>query len=220
MVEHVWSTRGPVADCGTYRYTTGSGKDRRVHTWQFAAVRLEGPLPHMLLDARANNTFLGSNLPATFSADQRVSLGGEFDRHFDLYCPQGYGFDAFYLFTPDLMAHLIDHTQALDVEFVDEWMLLYSRGGLSPTEPRTWERLAQISDTVARLMRDRSRSYRDPRVAEQNRQALAAVGPVAGPPSIAPQGRRLRRGVAWRSIVFTAVVIIGYQLLRHLVNSD
>ncbi|SDD93429.1 hypothetical protein [Auraticoccus monumenti] len=217
VLEHVWSTDGPVADCGRYRYTTGSGKESKVHQWQFAAIRLEGPLPHMLLDARANNTFMGSNLPTSFDRDQRISLGGEFDRHFDLYAPDQYGHDAFYVFTPDLMAHLIDETHAFDVEFVDDWMFLYTRYDLSVAEPATWERLARISDTVTARMRDRSRTYRDLRVADQAQAPLppgmVAHAPVHAPHAIAPQGRRLRRKRYWLP---TALIVGGWFAFQAL----
>lgn len=218
VLEHVWSTDGPVADCGGYRYTTGSGKDSTTHHWQFAAVRLEGPLPHMLLDARANNTFMGSNLPTSFDRAQRISLGGEFDRHFDLYAPAEYGHDAFYVFTPDLMAHLIDETHAFDVEFIDDWMFLYTRHQLPVVDPGTWERLARISDTVTARMRDRSRTYRDLRVTEAAPAPLppgmVAHAPVQAPRAIAPQGRRLRRKGYWLPTVLIVVGWFAFQALR------
>ncbi|WP_114559169.1 hypothetical protein [Desertihabitans aurantiacus] len=214
VVEHVWSTRGPVADVGTYRYTTGSGKNRSTHTWRFAAIRLDGHLPHLLLDAKVNNTFLGSNLPTLFAKEQRLGLGGEFDRHFDLYSPEQYGHDAFYIFTPDLMAHLIDETAAFDVEVVDDWMFLYTRNQLRITDPATWQRLARISDTVSARMRDRSRSYRDDRVPPPPGVA-GASGRIRGPQAIAPQGRRLKRRVAWVPVVLVA----GYMVLRFVMDA-
>ncbi|RCK70776.1 hypothetical protein DT076_05110 [Desertihabitans brevis] len=214
VVEHVWSTRGPVADVGTYRYTTGSGKNRTTHTWQFAAIRLDGHLPHLLLDAKVNNTFLGSNLPTLFAKEQRLSLGGEFDRHFDLYSPEQYGHDAFYIFTPDLMAHLIDETAAFDVEVVDDWMFLYTRHQLRLTDPATWQRLARISDTVSARMLDRSRSYRDDR-APLPPGVAGASRHVRGPQAIAPQGRRLKRRVAWLPIV----LVVGYMVVRFVAET-
>lgn len=218
VLTHVWSSDGPVADCGTYCYTTGSGKNRTTHRWQFAAVRLAGPLPHMLLDAKANNTFFGSNLPAAFHRNQRISLGGEFDEHFDLYCPQSYGHDAFYVFTPDLMAQLIDQTSAFDVEFVDDWMFLYTRQDLSVTDPGTWHRLARISDTITARMRDRSRSYTDQRVpaAATPGAAPLGAGPVRGPRTVAPQGRRLRRKRVWLPLVLVG----GWMLLNLFGQAD
>lgn len=52
---HVWSENGLLADCGTYKWVTGSGKNRSTHSWNFAAFRLPQAMPHILLDAKANN---------------------------------------------------------------------------------------------------------------------------------------------------------------------
>src|SRR5690606_7535742 len=110
---------------GNLRYVTGSGKSRSVHQWGFLAVGLDRRLPHMVLDSRANNRMLGlSNLPAGFRRDQILSLEGDFDRYFTLYCPKEYERDALYVFTPDLMALLIDEAAPYDVEVVDHWMLV------------------------------------------------------------------------------------------------
>ncbi len=88
-------------EVANYRYETGSGKNKATHKWGYVALRLDAPLPHIVLDAVGNNgLFGGSNLPVHFGADQRLSLEGDFDRYFALYCPTGYERDALYLFTP------------------------------------------------------------------------------------------------------------------------
>ena len=46
------------------------------------------------------------------------TLEGDFDRHFTLYAPDGYGRDALYLLTPDLMSRLIDSARAFDVSLL------------------------------------------------------------------------------------------------------
>src|SRR5690625_697679 len=73
-----------------YRYDTGSGKSRTTHRWGYVAIRLDVPLPHIVLDALGNNGLFGSNLPNRFDADQRLSLEGNFDDYFALFCPEGY----------------------------------------------------------------------------------------------------------------------------------
>jgi hypothetical protein len=133
-----------------YRYTTGSGKNRSTHTWGYVAVKLDVPLPHIVLDATGNNGLFGSNLPATFDKDQRLSLEGDFDRFFSLYCPTGYETDALYLFTPDIMARFIDNAAALDVEIVDDWLFLYAKRDFSTLDPATWAWLFSVVGAVAR----------------------------------------------------------------------
>ncbi|HET8928800.1 MAG TPA: hypothetical protein VFN24_13355, partial [Microbacterium sp.] len=128
-----------------YRYTTGSGKNRTTHEWGYVAVRLDVPLPNIVLDATGNNGLFGaSNLPSSFDRDQRLSLEGDFDRYFSLYCPEGYERDALYLFTPDIMARFIDSAAALDVEIVDDWLFLYAKRDFSTLDPATWAWLFSV----------------------------------------------------------------------------
>ncbi|UJP09573.1 hypothetical protein L2X99_14295 [Microbacterium sp. KUDC0406] len=192
---------------GNYQYTTGSGKNSTTHHWGYIAVKLDVPLPNIVLDALGNNA-LGSNLPASFSKDQRLSLEGDFDRYFTLYCPQGYERDALYLFTPDIMARFIDHAAQLDVEIVDDWLFLYMQRPVSTVDAPTW---AWLFGTVGALLTkfDQWARWRDDHLTAAPAVAAAPtpvgvpapaalpfappVGMLAPPPGVAPQGRRLRR---------------------------
>lgn len=163
-----------------YRYTTGSGKNRTTHTWGYVAIKLDVPLPHIVLDALGNNGLFGSNLSASFDKDQRLSLEGDFDKYFSLFCPQGYEADALYLFTPDIMARFIDNAAALDVEIVDDWLFFYSKRPLSTTDPATWAWMFSVVGAVLDKLAQWSR-WRDDRL----RLDAAAPG-NAGPGSAAP----------------------------------
>ena len=131
ITEHLYRSEGRYLDIGNYEYTTGSDRQRQVHRWGYLALRLDRTLPHMVLDATGNNSIFGlSNLPASFDRKQVLSLEGDFDRYFTLYCPSQYERDALYVFTPDLMALLIDETQHFDVEIIDDWLFAYSASAL------------------------------------------------------------------------------------------
>lgn len=169
----VRGTRPRFVEFGNYQYTTGSGKEQTTHRWGYVAVKLSTPLPHIVLDATSNNALFGSNLPASFDKAQRLSLEGDFDRHFALYCPQGYERDALYLFTPDIMARFIDHAAALDVEIVDDWMFLYAKRDFSTLDPATWAWLFSVVGAFLDKFAQWER-WRDDRLA-----AAAAPAPVA-----------------------------------------
>jgi len=198
-IDHIMRAAPRFLDIGNFRYTTGSGKNRSVSTRGFLALRLDRRVPHMLLDARANNSFLGSNLPVTFSSQQVLSLEGDFDRHFTLYCPRQYERDALYVFTPDLMALLIDEAGAFDVEVIDDWMFVYSQTPFRMGDPATMLRLLRIVDTVGAKTVDRTDSYADERIGNR------AIDVVA------PQGARLRAGIPWAGVLI-GVVAIGLWL--------
>lgn len=227
-----------------YRYTTGSGKNQQTHHWGYVAVKLDTPLPHIVLDATSNNGLFGSNLPLAFDKDQRLSLEGDFDRYFSLYCPADYERDALYLFTPDIMARFIDNAAALDVEIVDDWLFLYAKRDFSTLDPQTWAWLFSVVGALLDKFAQWAR-WRDERLAADrmipdaaapSTAALAAAAglgatPATGgaaasvpftppldalrpPPGVAAQGRRLQRGVPWVPIVVGGVVVLFWIVVQ------
>ncbi len=198
---------------GNYQYTVKSGKNSTTYQWGYVAVKLDVPLPNIVLDARGNNSVFGSNLPASFRKDQRLSLEGDFDVHFTLYCPEGYEQDALYLFTPDIMARFIDNAAQLDVEIVDDWLFLYTRRPVSTVDPATWAWLfGVVGALIAKF--DQWARWRDERLIAEHRAVAAPALPfaapaemIAPPPGVARQGRRLRQGTKWVPIVFTVVIV-------------
>ncbi len=224
---------------GNYQYTTGSGKNSTTHKWGYVAVKLDVPLPNIVLDALGNNALFGTNLPASFQKEQRLSLEGDFDKYFTLYCPAGYEQDALYLFTPDIMARFIDNAAQLDVEIVDDWLFLYTKREASTLDPNTW---AWLFGTVGALITkfDQWARWRDDRLlAEQGHTSSPAqsapaapppghapvapslpfvppVGMLTPPPGVAQQGRRLKRSGRWVPIVIVVVFAIGWFWTRTL----
>lgn len=213
----VRGTRPRFVEFGNYQYTVQSGKNSTTYRWGYVAVKLDTPLPNIVLDAKGNNGF-GSNLPASFQKAQRLSLEGDFDQHFTLYCPAGYERDALYLFTPDIMARFIDNAAQLDVEIVDDWLFLYTQRKVSTLDPATWAWLfAVVGALLAKF--DQWSRWRDERLTADDAGATASgphpgqalpFAPPAGlrtpPPGVAPQGRRLKRGGTWLPII----VVIGF----------
>jgi hypothetical protein len=182
----------PVVELGSYRCTTGDDKHRQVHRWGYLAIRLSEPLPHMVLDARANNGLFGAtNLPTEFARNQILHLEGDFDRYFTLYCPAEYERDALYVFTPDLMALLIDEASAFDVEVIDDRLFVYSADPIDTADPDALARMFRIVATVGAKTESRAERYRDERSAPAS--AEPAAGGFAPPRAIARPGRRLRR---------------------------
>jgi len=181
---------GRFLDFGNYEYETGSGKNRTTHHWGFLALKLDRKLPNMVLDSKANNGLFGAtNLPQVFSRDQVLSLEGDFDKYFTLYCPKEYEADALYVFTPDLMALLIDDASPYDVEIVDDWMFVYSAAPFATLNPAVYQRLFRIVQTVGARAVSQTENYRDDRVASP------------GANIVAPQGQRLRHGTSIGAIV-------------------
>ncbi|GAA3946832.1 hypothetical protein [Microbacterium soli] len=147
----------------------------------YLSIRLPRRMPHMVLDATANDRGPFSSLLKRPRADQRLSLEGDFDSHFRLYTPNGYETDALYVFTPDFMALLIDETGDLDVEIRDDHLVVYRPGGFDLADVATWERFERLRRILAAKAWDRTVLYAD----DHDPADLAY--------DIAEPGRRLRQ---------------------------
>jgi hypothetical protein len=175
-----------------------------VMTIGYLAVRLERQLPQFVLDASRNDDGKLSNLPMPIAGGQRLSLEGDFDQHFSLYCPRGYERDALYIFTPDLMALLIDETGDFDVEIVDNMFFVYSKGGFDLSNATLWRRLDRIRQVVGAKAITRTDLYaneRDPAaVVEGSRLRMGFFG-----------GRsRVGRNLAIALVACLLVMVVGF----------
>jgi hypothetical protein len=131
-------------EIGDHEYSPSPFR-REVVRRGYVGIRLDAALPHIVLDAVANNAAgEGSSLRFLVDPDQRLSLEGDFDRHFHLYCPEGYERDALYLFSPDIMARFIDHAADFDVEIADDWLMLSTRDRLGTLDQDRWRQLLEL----------------------------------------------------------------------------
>ncbi|WP_119696049.1 hypothetical protein [Microbacterium halotolerans] len=227
-IRRVRGTQPRFVEFANYRYTTGSGKNSTTHRWGYVAIRLDTPLPHIVLDAKGNNGLFGSNLPASFDREQRLGLEGNFDEYFTLYCPRGYETDALYLFTPDIMARFIDNAAKLDIEIVDDWLFLYARRDLVTLDPRTWGWLFSVLSALMDKLQ-RWERWRDDRLLAQTARPHAL--PSAGEPlpfrndqqvpppharrrkGVAQPGRRLSRNASWWAWIVGVLVVAALWLV-------
>lgn len=202
-----------IANCelrtGTGRGSTSMGG--------YVAVRLSTRLPHILLDAVGNDSPLSELTPVP-ARSQRLSLEGDFDRHFALYCPAGYERDALYLFTPDVMARLVDAVHGLDVEIIDDWLFFVTPRDVVTLDPATWEwitgAVSALTDKIAQWER-----WRDGRFEQGSEGPHADLLPhAAAPQTVAAPGRRLRGGVP-KALLWTAALVGGMALTYAIVSA-
>lgn len=161
---------------GNYSYTVSSGKNSTTYTYGVVAVELQRALPHTLLDARKNN-FLSrvSNLPSTFSRDQRLQLEGDFGKYFDLYAPKKYERDILYFLTPELMALLIDKGADYDIEIIDNNLFIYHQNKLQATVDdvrNVFELIHHIGGEIS----ENTQRYADERVGSKQANIVALQG--------------------------------------------
>lgn len=193
------------SEIGLHKFTTGSGKNQRDNYWGYMRVKLLRNVPNMLLDSKKNN-FIGgrfSNLPLSYKKDQTIQLEGTFNDYFTLYAPVDYGRDAFYIFTPDVMAALIDHGYDFDIEVIDNHLMFYSSRPFNLESEAEISKLLLVVDTISSELIDQTDYYTDERTASRESDAVAAPG------------RRLKTKVPVLVIVFI-IIYIAYFLFNPL----
>lgn len=105
--------------------------DKHGINYEIAVVRTNQTLPHVYLDSTQNGK------DAEYKSWQRLSLEGDFDRHFMAYSEEGRHIDTLAFLAPDVMARLIDSTMPFDVElygdkvaFISHKVTLLSQAGM------------------------------------------------------------------------------------------
>jgi hypothetical protein len=172
----------------------------------YLQIRLDRKLPHIVLDATSNDTKIFgkkiSNLPTRFSKSQKMNLEGDFNTHFSLYAPKGYERDALYIFTPDLMALMIDSVGAFDAEIVDDLLYIYnSQKPFDVADPLVLERLRSIVQIVGGKLARQTDYYADTNVGDRSQNVVML------------QGRRLKQPLSIFTVLaalfFIGLVVMG-----------
>ena len=110
-----------------YSTTVGSGKNQ--HTERFTVFETTYPysLPHILLQ-NLKNSFLNQELSMRLGGGEHIKLEGDFNKYFNLYAPKGLEIETLEIFTPDIMAYLIDDAGKMSFEFCDDKLYIYKEG--------------------------------------------------------------------------------------------
>jgi len=171
----------PIVELGNHRYTDFTEVTKRERSWTYIAIQMDRHLPNIVVHARANRRRGG--IPGEYTKQQVVSLEGDFNRYFTLRAPRSYETDALYIFTPDVMALLIDNVAAFDIEIVDDWVFICTPAFLPLDSPATLTRLGAIVTAIRPKVQKQTARYRDDRVG-----SFAAN-------RVAPAGARLQQAV-------------------------
>ncbi len=152
----------------------------------------------MVLDAKKNNMFGGlmSNLPSNLAGGQTLKLEGNFNDHFTLYVPEGYERDAYYVFTPDVMAVLIDHGDKFDIEVVDDELVFYSKEKFRLHRQTHLTDALSVLQTVSSEIVSQGDYYADEKVADRSMNIIAEPG------------RRLKSKIG----IVSSIVVAAYTL--------
>ncbi|BDI22575.1 hypothetical protein [Herbiconiux sp. L3-i23] len=139
----------------------------------FVRLRLDREVPHIVLLNRRSRVLRTTG--SRFLQTQRLRLEGDFDRTFSLFCPEGYERDALYLFTPDLMALLLDVASDCEVELVGSRLVLYRGSPWKLWRPRRFASVLALVDALAPKVQRQTSRYQDDH-ADAYRQVVASAG--------------------------------------------
>ena len=142
-------------EVGNYR--TSSSNDRYSKDGGYIRIKLKKHMPHILLFGQEFSDFEETQIVGS----QKVSLEGDFDRHFRLYVPTERHRDVRYMFTPDFMALLIDSATAYDVEIIDDQLFVYKSEPFNLLYRKEYEKIFQIIAALKDEMTMKTQRYSD-----------------------------------------------------------
>ncbi|MBC9953590.1 hypothetical protein ICM05_02850 [Leucobacter sp. cx-42] len=162
-------------------------------TFRYLALRLPRDLPHIVVDSLRNG-----KLRQFSPVVKPMSFEGDFDKHFTVYVPAGYERDALELFTPDVMACLIDAGRGWDIEIVEDRMIVASGKVGRRHDQAEITALLRFAELFGAELEHQAQTYSDPRAAYPRTQVAAG-------------GQRLARrsGIVWvfLFLLFGAVLV-------------
>ncbi|MDN4641451.1 hypothetical protein QCD70_14445 [Agreia sp. PsM10] len=174
-----------------------------LNSFTFVRFALPTSVPHLVVTSNRSSALSAAGLAISGGRVLRGSL--EFDSSFTLHCPADYERDALYIFTPDLLALMLDAAPGCDLELIDDMAYLYvSR------EPKLWvgpvaDELLAVVALLRRKLDRQTRRYTDVRLTEK------IVSP--GAPRVAVEGLRLANRRSMRSRAIAAALALPGMLL-------
>ncbi len=182
-------TLAPGVEFGNHEIVTAGRRQGAPRFGGYAMVRLAHEMPHIRVIARRGLVRRALTMMSRPDREQRLSVEGDFDRHFALYCPDGYERDALYLFTPDILALLIDRVRGLDVEVVGDRLLLTSFDDVVTRDPERWRDVIEATTALVAKVDRWERWRSDPIERPEDPSALDAVVEALGLPDTARASR-------------------------------
>lgn len=180
-------------------HSIARGDQRATVQRPFAFIELPLPsaVPHIVLANRTRSIIptLGLGRGAA-----RMELEGEFARVFRLIVPEGYQQDALYIFTPDLMARMLDLGSGAEIELVSDRLYAYLPARTRFDRAETMAAALVLAEEFHRRFAARTAQYRDDDAGELAARAGVSVG---------LRGQRLGgRGISVLAIAGTAGVLL------------
>lgn len=109
-----------------YTFTVGYGKATTHYSYIVFAFKFNGSFPHIYLNNKHNAYGI--------STGEKIPLPLEFEKKFSLSAPKKYEIEALQIFTPDVLAKMLDNGFIYDIEFVEQEVLMFVGGAINDFE--------------------------------------------------------------------------------------
>ncbi len=96
-----------------YYFLTGQGKNQRSFNYTIFEVETKSRIPDLVLLKNDLSSF--GSLNTLTSGKEKLNLEGDFNKYFKLYILKDFQIEALQIFTPDVMAELIDKFKNVDM---------------------------------------------------------------------------------------------------------
>jgi len=109
----------------SYRYTIGYGRDSTTYNCTIFKLQFDTKMPDILLKNKRHH------FEESMSGKINLKLEGNFNNYFTLSLPAGYEVEALEVFTPDVMADLIDKAKSFSLEIIGNHLFIYAHTTIS-----------------------------------------------------------------------------------------
>ncbi len=92
-------------------------KNYQAYNYTVISIKVEGSLPHIYLNYKRDS--YGLNI------GKKVSVPLEFEKSFQVSIPEGYHIEALEIFTPEILAKILDQEIKVDIELVDNQIYFF-----------------------------------------------------------------------------------------------
>ena len=140
-----------------YPYEIGNYLTASDRVFAGLTVTLPKRLPHLYLDHRKDSQFAGPT--QTYANRQRIDLEGDFNKYFQLFCPQGYQVLALSILTPEVMQMLQHTTSRYDVEIKHDRLNVIIGGHSRFLKPQTVKELERVARAIVKELDHKMSSW-------------------------------------------------------------
>ena len=191
-----------------YYYMIGMGSKSKTEVYvDYARLQLPAEFPNMYL--KGQNSRIGTDIQHYYA--QRLSLEGGFDQQFALYAPTGRQVDVLQVFTPDVMAAIVDAGADYDYELQGGALYVYAQPGTIYSRDKLWKFLGVV-ERVANEINKQVKGY----------SASVDIVSNGASQALSTQDERFKRKILTPGLmlVVAAMVIVGFVLSLGMLSSN